>query len=491
MRDDFTDPDQEHTDAIPHDRFDRAMWDEISEESQAIGEMVGGMRKVHDHVEDFALDAFNLLAKSDPQLRSYQEMKVSHVPNRQIIEDIASLPELQQLRTYTVANNYASAAGLLSMKDQLKSALEKADALREQADAAENAQREAQEAQENAQNNPGDQEAQDGAQAAQDAAQQALDQLQAEAEAASAGARHQMRQALKEATKDAEETQETGAAYGLGPGDMQRMNFADRAAIAKRLSGKKLRKFARLIGAFRQLASAEYRRRVSDAADEVVGVEFGDDLTRLTTQELINLASPELEDDFWRRYTERSLLIKKLRGREREGRGPMIVVADESGSMGGSGEMWAKGLALALLDQATKQKRDFHYIGFGSDYEDLREFTFPAGKTNRLDVLDMAEGFLSGGTDFSKPLRRALDLIKKSDKHRPDVVFITDGQAALPSFIDEWDETRRRLTAKCYGIFVSSYGGSSPAILQRIADDVRTVADLTDVNQARDIMRQS
>lgn len=84
-----------------------------------------------------------------------------------------------------------------------------------------------------------------------------------------------------------------------------------------------------------------------------------------------------------------------------------------------------------------------------------------------------------------------LDLIKGSDKARPDLVFITDGQAPPLSFQKEWEETKRRLTVKCFGVFVGSYGGSDQSVLREIADDVRTVADLTDVQQVRDIMRQS
>jgi uncharacterized protein with von Willebrand factor type A (vWA) domain len=488
---DWMDPEQEHTDAVPFDRFDKAMWDEVREDSTALDEMVGGLRKTYDYVEDFTQDVFNLLAKGDPELRTRDEMRATHIPNRQIVQDMASLPELQRLRNFTVADNYASAMGMLSLKKPLHTALERAKELREQAQAAQQARERARDAAEQAAGAPGDPNLQQAADEAAQQAQEMSDQLQAEAEATSAGLRNGLRQSLNDAAEQAEQENETALQYGIDPGSLQRLSFKERAALAQRLSGEKLRQFAQLIGAFRQLASAEYRRRVTDAADEAVGVEFGNDLTRLTTQELINLASPETEDDFWRRYVEGGLLIKRLRGREREGRGPIIVVADESGSMDGPGEMWAKGLALALLDQARRQKRDFHYIGFGSEYEGLREFSFPAGRVNQLDVLDMAEGFLNGGTSFDKPLRRALDLIRASDKARPDIVFITDGQAPVPAFIDEWTESRRRLTAKCFGIYVTSGHGGMPAVLAQIADDLRTVADLTDVQQVRDIMRQS
>ena len=488
MFDAFRDPDQEHTDAVPHDRFDKAMWDEVREESSSLDEMLTDLRREYDYVPDFMQDVFNLLAKGDPELRSPQDMKATHVPNRQIVQDMASLPELEHLRQHTVGDGFSSTAGLLAMRTELERALSRADDLREQASAAQEARDKAAQAAQDAQDSRDDQGAQDAAESAAQAAQDAMEQLQAQAEAASAGLRQQMRKGLGKAADDAQESEETARAYGISPGDLQRMNFADRVALAQRLSSDKLRQFARLIGAFRQMASAEYRRRVTDAADETVGVEFGDDLTRLTTQELINLASPELEDDFWRRYAERGLLVKRLRGKEHQGKGPIVYVGDESGTMSGAGEMWMKGLALALLDQATREKRDFYYIGFAGSGS-TREFTFPHGRTNRLDVLGMAEGFLNGGTDFHAPLKKALEHVVASDKARPDVVFVTDGQAPIPPFIEEWRTTMQRLSARCYGVYVTSGSGGAPAVIAQIADNVRTVTDLTDVHQVRDIMR--
>jgi len=490
MFDAFEDPNQDHTDAVPHDRFDRAVWDEMREDAAKIDDLVTGMRKRYDYVEDFTLDVFNLLMKGAPELRSFQEMRATHVPNRQIVQDMASLPDLQSLRQYTVADSLSAGMGMLAMRPHLEEALSRADALKEQAQAAQEARDQADQAAQGAAQNPDDQSAQDAASQAQEAADAAVENLQKQSEAVSAGLRKAMRQGLHEAAEQAQEQRETAMAYGIGPGDLQRLNFAERLEIAKRLSGGKLKEFARLIGAFRQLATVEYRRRVTDVADETLGVEFGDDLTRLTTQELVNLASKELEDDFWLRYTERGLLIKRLQGKERQGKGPIVYIADESASMAGPGEMWAKGLALALLDQATRQKRDFHYIGFAGTNQ-TREYTFRGGRTNRLDVLAMAEGFLNGGTSFDAPLRRAMEIVVEADTHRPDLVLVTDGSAPVPGFIDTWNATRQKLGVRAYGIFVSSAGLGMPRQLAVMTDNIRTVRDLTDVSQVRDILRQS
>jgi Mg-chelatase subunit ChlD len=60
----------------------------------------------------------------------------------------------------------------------------------------------------------------------------------------------------------------------------------------------------------------------------------------------------------------KNLMQFKLEGKEKEGKGPLIVCIDNSGSMAGEREEWAKGFALGLLTIAKKQKREFCIIHF-------------------------------------------------------------------------------------------------------------------------------
>lgn len=464
--------DELHDDAVPHDRWDDRSWMTMSTEMDALRDMLAKWDRQYDYSADFGKDAFNLLQKGAPRVRQPEEMNPTRIPLRAVTHDLSDLPELNRLREHTVADAFNAALGMKALEPVLDEALKRAQELKEQAE-------EAAEALQNASDDP----------QAQEEAQAALEALATAADAASAQQRSQMREALDSAADEADELADAAASYGVDPGEMKRMSFAERAALAKRLSGHKLREFAKLIGAFRQLAAASARKRFIDGADEVVGVKLGNDLTRLTPPEVVNMAVPELEDDFWLRFATGELLTYELRGREHAGRGPILVVADESGSMAGDGERWAKGLALALLDQAARQGRDFTYIGFASEGDPLRTFSFPKGRGETELVLEMVEGFLNGGTSFDKPLRLALDIIAESGKERPDVVFITDGEAPTPNFIDDWHATVERLSVKVFGIFVSSFGGHGINALRTIAPDTRLVGDLLDVVQVEDILR--
>ncbi len=118
-----------------------------------------------------------------------------------------------------------------------------------------------------------------------------------------------------------------------------------------------LRRISELAGRFRRVAASKQRRKVTHGLDDVVGVEPGGDVGRLLPSELARLAVPELELDTLRRIVERQALCREHHAVEPVGKGPILVVCDESGSMEGAKAHTAKALALALAWVARQQKR--------------------------------------------------------------------------------------------------------------------------------------
>ena len=193
-------------------------------------------------------------------------------------------------------------------------------------------------------------------------------------------------------------------------------------------------KFIELIGRFRQMAAGQRARRIENVPGELVGIETGDDLGRLIPSELAALGVPVMRAVFAARYAEHRLFVYEQRGETEAGQGAIICCVDCSGSMGTpvagtglSGEAWAKGCALAMLDQARAARRDFAGILFSSAGE-VKVFRFPAAQPARIaDVLDFAEFFWGGGTNFEEPLGQAMDLLEaefnddgaNARRHRP------------------------------------------------------------------------
>lgn len=499
------------TAVIERDRFDEAFFEEVRAAVPAINHQIVNLQREHDYVEDFVEDFFNLAMKVDPVIRQPDEMAPTHIPNASMIRLFADLPEVQQLRTQTVNDKYAAAMAVIAMQDVITEAYEASENARsraqELADAQQSAVRTTQEALQAIQN-AGDGEtpsevaeatrAAETAQEASDVAQVKMQETVDTAADAAASMKSAMRSTAKRAMEDAQKESDLFSTFGVGPGELQHMSFEERMRLTAMLRNNRMAKFTDLIGAFKMMAAQESHKHVATASDEIVGVELGDDLLHLTPQEMTNLAIPELEDDFWVRFTTRQLLVYKLEGRERSGKGPIIAVVDESGSMSnpfgehGTREAWSKAFALALADQARRQNRDFHYIGFSSQ-NNVWHLDLPGGRSEFTKIVTMTEHFFGGGTSYEAPLMLALNIVEtyynETGRPKPDIVFISDDEytGLDEQFMSRWNTVKDHTGLRCFGIAIAaSYGGAMTAI----SDNVRSILDMTsDPREVRDIFR--
>jgi uncharacterized protein with von Willebrand factor type A (vWA) domain len=197
-----------------------------------------------------------------------------------------------------------------------------------------------------------------------------------------------------------------------------------------------------------------------------------------------------LRRDFQRRLVEGKLLSYELRGTDDRGRGPMIVCLDGSSSMAGEKEIWAKAVALTLLEIARRQRRLFRFICFSS--ADTPLFTLDLNPRDHHAVavdrtFDVAEYFPGGGTDFETPLSAALDALGQARYRRGDVVLVTDGECRVS---DEWlarfRAERERLRFSVFSVLIDAGGTSSTETLAGFSDRVASISELTD-DAARDL----
>jgi len=207
------------------------------------------------------------------------------------------------------------------------------------------------------------------------------------------------------------------------------------------------------------------KRTYESYPQELMGIKFGNDLSKLLPSELTLLHSPILKKYFYIKYNESRLLnynmkslvenMKQSKKKER-GQGPIIMCIDNSSSMEGRPEEIAKGSALYILKKAHKEGRRVYLISFGSEGE-ISEYDL----TNEKDGLYHALSFLRkkffGGTDFIGPLGRSVELIKENTYQNADVLFISDGLAKLPkSFLTYINEAKDFLDFKIHSLIINS-----------------------------------
>jgi uncharacterized protein with von Willebrand factor type A (vWA) domain len=505
-----------HTQAVVADRFDLMTWRDTWDQAAALRDLAGELGERHDYAADLLADVFLAAYKAAPQLRDAADMDPSRLVNHQVTGALLGSPEFGDLRRETAGDPYASAMAVIAQGPALRRILEQA---REAQQAAEEAARAGQAAAEAAvavaasmeeaaaQAGPDGsvpsvsvaavEEAISGAEQAAVAAQAAADAVAQALSASAPGVRTAARAAAAKAAEAAHEEAALMAAWGIGPGELQRMPFEQRARLAERLRTGRLGKFAELIGRFRRMAAGQRARKTEHAPGELTGVTLGDDLGRLIPSEMAALGVPALRAAFAARYAEQRLYVYETRGEDHAGRGAIIACIDCSGSMGRpgpggvTGEAWAKACALALLDQARAARRDFAGILFSSASQ-VKTFRFPAGQQVRIgDVLDFAEYYWGGGTDFAAPIDAAADVLEAEynddGSMRGDIVLVTDGECGVTEdWMRAWNERKHRLGHRVFGIAVR---GTPGPVLTALSDNVRTTTDLTSTDGAIDIFR--
>lgn len=269
--------------------------------------------------------------------------------------------------------------------------------------------------------------------------------------------------------------------WGTGAASPTTTSPEVKAELATRIrQSQKLKSIAREAGRLRRIAAAKQRSRADHARDEVCDIEAGADLARLLPSELVKLGDPHLWPLFAKSYHEKSLLQYRLSGKERQGRGPIVVCLDQSSSMRGAKEFWSKGLALALLQVAAMQRRTCRVVHFNTDVVQVDDWL--PGKVDPKKLAASMEPFHGGGTSLEPPLRSALDAIGREVLlKKADVILVTDGEAQLPeSFTEEWAQARKKLGFTCYAIHVEAPAGIVPPQLAAVADSVVPLADIND-----------
>jgi uncharacterized protein with von Willebrand factor type A (vWA) domain len=289
--------------------------------------------------------------------------------------------------------------------------------------------------------------------------------------------------AVAEARKEVDELKDAAAALGLGPGQPGSNDPRTIAEIYRRVrNDPALRRISELGGKFRRVAASKQRQKVTHGLDDVVGVEPGGDIGRLLSSELVKLAVPELELDTLRRIVEHQALCREHHVVEPVGKGPILCVVDESGSMEGPKAHTAKALALALAWVARQQRRWAGLIAY-SGASGERLLALPPGRWNESALCDWLSAFIGGGSDLDVPINELPRMYREigAPAGVTDLVMITDAKCRIPRelkihFLDWKRSARVRAVALVIG--------SAPGDLESVCDEVHRVNALDPAGDA-------
>lgn len=445
--------DDEEPRVVEHDSFDDIVWQQAMDAS-------GELRKVRQEGNELRRGFGGLLGdihaglyKMAPRLLPEGEAPTGSRWQRESIEKTWQTTEWEQTREASVMDEVLSALGTIAAG---RAAL---DELQKQ-------QEEQQQKTPGGAGSPGDPGSGQGDTGDGQAPELTPQQSRALARA--------MRDA---AGKEVERTAGAMVAWGLDPGSLTQMPLEERITLARRLvREQKLRDLGEIAGAMRALGAGIHSRRVTKKPASIVGIETGGKVGQLLPSEMAALGHPILGAEAKSRLVRGQMMQWRKAGREKQGRGPLVVLCDASGSTEGQQELLIKGLALGLLEIAKRQKRSFAGVVFSSATE-CKTFEFPGGRVSAEALLGFATTFFGGGTDWEAPLREGLRLQQLSPYRNGDIVLITDGLCGLPpEFREELNAEKKRRDLRVLGVLAQS-GESSPAAMG-FCDRVIATSDL-------------
>jgi uncharacterized protein with von Willebrand factor type A (vWA) domain len=295
------------------------------------------------------------------------------------------------------------------------------------------------------------------------------------------------RKAMQQAKDEIKEAEGQVLAFGYGnqPGQDGFNSVEEKLAVAKMLQDNpKLKEIAELAGRFRREARKIQSNKKQPGPDEISDIEIGNDIGRLLPSEVMKLGNQITKLLFYKGYAEKTLLQYKLESKEKKVKGPIVICIDTSGSMLESGkDVFSKALAFALLQIGIDSKRDVEIMHFDTDYRRIDNFT--KGKVNPAQLIETCAFFSrGGGTDFYKPLKKALRDIKKDKIYNDaDVIFITDGICDLTTEqIKSINVDKKDIGASIFSICL----GEKAKVLEQVSDSVDYVSDLADTDSLKE-----
>ncbi len=293
-----------------------------------------------------------------------------------------------------------------------------------------------------------------------------------------------LREVLKDAREDLQSVTELVAAWSAGAGQETRLPTDLKLRLMRDVvRNPRLRMIALLFGRYRRLGLRERTLPAMRASQEVVDFVQGSDVARALAGELSSFAMEEREDLFYSKVVTRSLLIYELWRREEEPRAVYLCI-DNSGSMAGEKEVWAKASALALAHLALAEERPVEVVLFGDAADPLRVVSMRPtdDASTRLEkLLDVASYFLGGGTDFVKPLSHVLDAIEAAHYTGNDLLFVSDGLCPIPEeFIRRFRDAKARYDLRMTSVLI----GEEPFALSEISDTVHRLDEALAAGEA-------
>ncbi len=268
---------------------------------------------------------------------------------------------------------------------------------------------------------------------------------------------------------------EATATLNMSGASVNQLDFDDVISLYQRFKKPQFVAFVNKVGRNKLYArQLQYKKKRSRSVP-VERVVSSHHLDLMIEDELMGLSLDieAFENDFYDRYLRDDLLTFELIDQQDKRKGPIILCYDGSGSMEGKKIEETQAHILSIMEIARIQKRKLVLIQFASATEPMYIKEINPLMVNANDVLEVLDTFICGGTDFEKPLSKAMEFVQKDHHRKSDILFITDGQCEIrQAFQDKFMTVKQERQFRLYTIIMHSYTYQDYGDIGRISDDI-------------------
>jgi len=294
---------------------------------------------------------------------------------------------------------------------------------------------------------------------------------------------------LSQAIKGIDSFNNTTKILGIKENSLNDLTFDEVIKMHKRYIKPSFVKFVNKVGKNKLYASRIQHKKRKEHSIQIDKINSSHNIDLLIEDEYIGLALgiEAFENDFYDRYLRDDLLTIDMIRKYDKRKGPIILCYDGSGSMEGAKIEETQSHILAIIEIAKIQKRHLVLIQFASATEPLYIKEIDPSRITAQDVLDVLDEFICGGTDFEKPLSKAIEFIKADQHKKSDILFITDGQCEIrEAFKKTFLQLKQQRDFKLYTIIMHAYTYHDYGDIGDISDDVLEIKgrDIGNWNEA-------
>ena len=422
-----SDNEKKETKNVKATMIDTHMYQDSIEDVKAVRDKLYKNNQTHEFVEQLTEDLFHCLYKTYPDINHIDDVVEENRLSHEILSDLISGEKFNQLRENTVSNLFNSTLSLSSVQDQavktLRAYMKQNSEMKDLMDNISKAKKTREKLEEK--------EKQTGKQ--DDKLKQKLDDLINNINKSKEDLQFDLQDLVNDLSDGIASASDMvnevndllGGFGGNADSSVRKMPYDDKVALAKAIQNSgKFKTICDFVGRLTEMVG-KVGKKPSPHGHAVSDIGLGNKIPKVLSSEKVKLTDTELEYEFLKKYVNKGLLEFKTDGRE-DGKGPMVICLDESGSMEcRNREEWSKAFCIACIQIAHKQKRNCKIITFSSKVG--RIFEFDKKKIDANKILNFSEYFLDGGTDFELPMIEALNSIKDPKYKKADIMFVTDG----------------------------------------------------------------